>query len=86
MPGGHWVVNAFDAYAIWTLRHRPDPDEKAFVANWLAECEAVGPPEDATVDDKQNFTAQAGQRKFYYRRFDLPGQDPAGYILVMKIL
>ena len=85
MASGHWVVNAFDAYAIWTIRQRPDPDEKAFVVNWLAQCEAGGPPEDASVDDKQNYTAHAGRCEFYYRRFDLPGRDPAGYILVMEI-
>lgn len=85
MASGHWVVNALDAYAIWTIRHQPDPDEKAFVVNWLADCEAVGPPDDATVDNRKNFTARAGHRQFYYRRFDLTGKDPAGYILVMEI-
>lgn len=85
MTSGHWVVNAVDAYAIWMIRQQPSPEEKGFVVNWLAEREALGPPEDAVVDDKQNYTAQAGERSFYFRRFDLPGQDPAGYMLVMEI-
>ena len=85
MTSGHWVVNALDAYAIWTIRARPSPEEKAFVVNWLAEREAVGPPTDATADDKSNYTVRAGQREFYFRRFDLPGQDPSGYMLIMEI-
>ena len=85
MISGHWVVNATDAYAIWAIRHRPSPEDRGFVVNWLARCEAIGPPDDATVDDKQNYTARAGKRSFYFRRFDLPGQEPTGYMLVMEI-
>jgi hypothetical protein len=85
VPSGHWVVNAIDAYAIWEIRHRPTAEQKGFVVNWLAEREALRPPDDAMVDDKENHTARAGQREFYFRRFDLPGQEPAGYMLVMEI-
>ena len=85
MARDHWVVNAADAYAIWTIRHRPSPEDKGFVVNWLAQCEALGPPDDAVGDDKQNYTARVGTRSFYFRRFDLPGQDPAGYMLVLEI-
>lgn len=85
MAHGHWVVNAFDAYTVWQIRHRPSAEEKGLVVSWLAEREALGPPDDATVDDRQNYTARAGQREFYFRRFDLPGQDPAGFMVVMEI-
>ena len=39
------------------------------MVTWLAEQEALGSPDDATVDDKQNYRARAGQREFYFRRF-----------------
>jgi len=83
MPGW-WVVESDDAYAIWAVRKRPSAEEKCFVVNWLAEREANGPPDDATVDDKQNWTARAGGFEFYFCRFDLPGHDPAGLTAVMK--
>jgi hypothetical protein len=85
VAGEHWVVNAIDAYQIWVIRHRPSAEEKGFVVNWFAEREALGPPDDAMVDDRRNYTAIAGQREFYFRRFDLPGENPAGFMLVMEI-
>jgi len=85
VAGGHWYVDAAEAYAMFETRHRPSADEKGFVVNWLAEREALGPPDDAVVDDKGNWTAHAGSREIYFRREDLPGQDPAGYMLIMGI-
>lgn len=67
------------------VRHRPSAEDKGLVVNWLAEREALGPPADATVDDRQNYTVRAGPIEFYFRRFDRHGQDPAGYILIMEI-
>lgn len=55
-------MNALDAYAIWTIRARPSPDEKAFVVNRLPEREAHGPPAEAIADDKLSYTVRAGQR------------------------
>jgi hypothetical protein len=82
---GHWEVRAVDAYEAWAYRHRPNAAEKGVVVNWLAECEALGPPSDATVDDKGNWTVHVGEREMYFRRYDLPGHELAGVILVMKI-
>lgn len=67
MPGGRWVVDALDAYTIWEVRHRPSAEDKGLVVNWLAEREALGPPADATVDDRQNYTVRAGPIEFYFR-------------------
>jgi hypothetical protein len=85
LPGGHWVVQATDAYAVWVRRHQPTAEQKGFVANWLAEREALGPPEDAVVDDRNNWSAVLGEREFYFRREDLLGREPAGYMFVMRI-
>ena len=85
MPGGHWVVKAADAYAIWVRRHQPTAEEKGAVVNWLARLESAGPPDNATVDDRCNWTAVANDREFSFRREDLAGEDPAGYIFVMHI-
>ena len=86
MAGGHWVVMAEEAFGMWKTRHRPDAEEKGFVANWLAQREALGPPDDAGVDDKGNHKVRVGGREFYFRRFDLPGLDPAGDMVVMNIV
>ncbi|MHB8464673.1 MAG: hypothetical protein ACYDH6_14490 [Acidimicrobiales bacterium] len=85
MADGHWLVESTEAYTAWAVRHRPNADEKGVVANWLAEREALGPPGDAVVDDHHNWTAKARDREFYFRREDLPGGDPAGYLFVMRI-
>jgi hypothetical protein len=85
MASGHWVVMATRAFEIWEIRHRPNADEVGVVPNWLADREAQGPPEDAVADDKGNWTHRAGGREFDFRRFDLVGQDPAGYLLIMQI-
>ena len=77
---------AEEAFGMRETRHRPDAEEKGFVANWLAQREAFGPPDDAGVADKGNDTVRVGGREFYVRRFDLPGQDPAGYMVVMNIV
>lgn len=56
-----------------------------FVVNWLADREALGPPDGAIVDDRHNGTAVVGEREFYFRREDLPEGEPAGYVFVMRI-
>jgi hypothetical protein len=78
-------VKAADAYAVWVRRTAPTAEEKGYVVNWLAEREALGPPDDAVVDDRHNWTATAGDLEFYFRREDLPDADPAGYMFIMRI-
>jgi hypothetical protein len=85
VASGRWVVEADDAWMIWETRHRPNAEEKGFVVNWLDERERSGPPADAVVDDKGNWTATAGGMEFYYRREDSAGPDVDGYLFVMEI-
>jgi hypothetical protein len=78
-------VKAADAYAVWVSRHEPTAEEKGFVVHWLAEREASGPPNDAHVDSRGNWTASAGGQEFYFRVEELTGEDPVGYIFIMRI-
>jgi hypothetical protein len=66
-------------------RHQPTAEEEGTVVNWLARLEATGPPKDAIRDDRSNWTAVAGERESSFRREHLPGEDPSGYIFVVRI-
>ena len=71
---------------VWEARYRPSPAEKGAIAGWLEECEQHGPPAADNSDDRGNLTV-TGPRStvIMFRRFDAPGQDPAGYMLILSI-
>ena len=80
-----WKVQYNEAYEVWCLRHRPTLDEELDVVAWMVDCEPNGPP-TADPDEKRNRRAPGPSgAEVLFRTFDTPGEDPAGYMIVLHL-